>query len=331
MSLLKAIYFSHDDYHLSSSSTYYEVMKVWLFVKQDAIKEQTYLKYLSLVENHIKEEIGKERIKRITTNMLLAYIKKKTNLGKLDQTGGLSVSSLKTLAYILKSTLRFAEKKKLCRLHDLDLITCKNEKKKIEVLNKSEQSFLEQWIFIKMNYHKLGILICLYTGLRLGEICGLMWRDIDFENKTLSVERTVQRVKDISSETKQKTKLIISDPKSDTSRRIIPLPDFLVDILEVLKKEDFIFIVSNSLKPQEPRVYESVFKNMLKKSDVHIINFHALRHTFATRSIESGMDIKTLSEILGHSSVQITLEIYVHSSMELKRSSLNSLAAYMTN
>ena len=182
-----------------------------------------------------------------------------------------------------------------------------------------------------MNYHKLGILICLYTGLRLGEICGLMWRDIDFENKTLSVERTVQRVKDISSETKQKTKLIISDPKSDTSRRIIPLPDFLVDILEVLKKEDFIFIVSNSLKPQEPRVYESVFKNMLKKSDVHIINFHALRHTFATRSIESGMDIKTLSEILGHSSVQITLEIYVHSSMELKRSSLNSLAAYMTN
>ena len=171
--------------------------------------------------------------------------------------------------------------------------------------------------------------MCLYTGLRIGELCALRWKDIDLNNKCYRIENTVQRVKNIDKDAKSKTKLIISIPKTPSSKRIVPIPNFLIPILRKYKKDDNIFVFSDKEIPRDPRTFESYFERLLKKCNIENKNFHSLRHTFATRSLEAGMDIKTLSEILGHSSYRITMDIYVHSSFELKKDSLNELASYL--
>lgn len=183
----------------------------------------------------------------------------------------------------------------------------------------------------KPNIRKICLLLCLYTGLRVGEVCGLKWEDIDFSNKSLSIKRTIVSVKNKDENKQSKTKLIESTPKSDTSNRIIPIPEFIICLLSEFKSNNNYFILSNSNKLYDSRLLESFYSRLLKSCNINPNKFHTLRHTFATRSIESKMDIKTLSEILGHSQVETTLKIYVHSSYEIKKSSIENLVRFMAN
>ena len=184
---------------------------------------------------------------------------------------------------------------------------------------------LEEFVCTTSDAYKFGVYLCLYTGLRIGEVCALQWRDVDCNNSIISINKTVLRVKNVYGTT-PKTKLIINSPKTHASDRIIPLPYELNEKLQTLKEttassEDS-YVLTGTARFIEPRNYYEKYKRYLRKCELDGFDFHALRHTFATRCIETGIDPKVLSEILGHASVQITLDRYVHPSLETKRMSL---------
>ncbi len=178
-----------------------------------------------------------------------------------------------------------------------------------------------------LSRYKLGIFISLYTGLRIGEICGLQWGDIHFDNGTLTVQRTVMRIQNTEPGSKNKTRLVICRPKTDCSNRTIPLPGFLLDILKAQRKAPDIYLTSGERTVQEPRCFYAAYKRLMKYAELEGYNYHTLRHTFATRCIEQDFDAKSLSEILGHSDVNITLKRYVHPSMDMKRKQMERLTA----
>ncbi|WP_330587145.1 tyrosine-type recombinase/integrase [Aminipila butyrica] len=202
------------------------------------------------------------------------------------------------------------------------------------VLSVREQKLIEMAIVGSNDMKLLGVLLCFYTGIRLGEVCGLKWADIDFEAGTMVVARTVSRVKNFN-QTGGKTTLYIGTPKSAHSNRKIPLPGFWIELVKKLKRNSFndnFFILSDTERPLDPRKYQNLFQTLLKQSGVKSRKFHAIRHTFATRALELGVDIKTLSEILGHSNVSITLNIYAHSMFEQKKKAIEKLnTMYITH
>lgn len=171
-----------------------------------------------------------------------------------------------------------------------------------------------------LNPGSLGILLSLYTGLRIGEICGLKWKDIDFTQNVLTVSRTVQRIQTVSG-----SKLTVTSPKTASARRSIPIPFYIIKLLRRFAGTGEVFVLSGTEQPVEPRTMQNRFHAILKKAGLPSINYHSLRHMFATNSLQAGFDVKTLSEILGHASVETTLRAYVHSSMERKAVCMNLL------
>jgi len=196
-------------------------------------------------------------------------------------------------------------------------------------LTVSEQEKLKNHIQNNLDCKSLGVLISLYTGVRLGELCALQWKDIDFYEEEIKVTKTLQRIKNTDENDNRKTKVIIDKPKSVKSVRNIPLPSFLFNILKEYRKgyTADTYILTGNLRYMDNRVYQDKFKQYIKLAGLQDINFHATRHTFATRAIEHGIDVKTVSELLGHSSVKFTLERYVHSSKEHKKQSMEKMAA----
>lgn len=183
-----------------------------------------------------------------------------------------------------------------------------------------ERKRLESYLLHNQNNTNISVLLCLFTGLRVGELCGLKWSDIDFQNGTVSVCRTVQRINKHG-----KSEVAIGSPKSKSSVRIVPIPDFLLAILKAKRKGDDFYIITGTSKPTEPRTMQNRFKSILKTCGIRNVNFHLLRHTYATICIENGFDPKTLSELLGHADASITLNRYVHSSMQMKKNYVSRL------
>lgn len=204
----------------------------------------------------------------------------------------------------------------------------------VQIFSVKEQKMIEKTVIDSHDKKLLGILLCFYTGIRLGEICGLKWGDIDFEAGAMVVARTVTRVKNFN-ENGKKTTLNVGSPKSAHSVRKIPLPGFILDLAQKYKmdtSDEDCFVLSDEAIPLDPRKYQKLFQTVLKHSGVRSRKFHAIRHTFATRALELGVDIKTLSELLGHSNVSITLNIYAHSMFEQKRKAIDKLnTMYMTH
>ena len=202
----------------------------------------------------------------------------------------------------------------------------KQESKKITVLIKEEQEILCKYLILNPSERNLAILLCLFTGLRIGELCALMWDDISFSNGSIYVHQTIQRVQ-IEGNPDKKTEVIVSTPKSKCSIRTIPVPD---KIMMILKRADIVkngyLVTGMEQKYLEPRTMENHFHRVLSAASLRNVNFHALRHTFATRCVEVGFDIKSLSEILGHASVTTTMNRYVHPSMDLKRENMQRLS-----
>lgn len=304
----------------SNRITYNNILYFWLNSKSN-IKIQSKLNYEHLISLYFKDNVGNIAINKITKediNIFLTSLKDK-----------IAISTQKKVLYIIKNSLSYAYNNKYCGYIDLSDIKFKSSKKTMFILSKEEQTILESTLKEKINIRKICLLLCLYTGLRVGEVCGLKWEDIDFSNKSLIIKRTIQRIKNTNSQNKNKTILMESTPKSETSRRIIPIPNFIIDMLKDFQQKDNYFLLSNSEKLYDPRYLESFYSRVLKKCNIKNNKFHTLRHTFATRSIESKMDIKTLSEILGHSSVEITLKLYVHPTYEMKKTSIENLVEFM--
>lgn len=291
------------------------------------VKESTYVKYVNLTSNHILPLLGSIEADCLTTDRIEQFIQSRLEAG--NKTGaGLAEKTVKDLLIVLKDICRYAA---LCNVDipcRFELIRIRHNENEIQILDKHTQLRLERFLMRDIyNLRKTGILLSLCMGLRLGEICALRKGQILYKEGILQVRSTMQRIQNFNAEVdwkgreNRKTRVIITSPKSACSVRDIPMPQFMLDRLERLKTspDDVFVLTGTSKKFIEPRTYENVFKRYLMECNMDIVNFHALRHTFATRCIEKGFDVKTLSEILGHANVNITLNRYVHSSMEQKR------------
>ena len=231
----------------------------------------------------------------------------------------------------IKAALRFAKDESLIADVSIRVTLPKEKPKDMRVLSTDEQAALEKFLCADMDESKLGIYLCLYTGLRVGEICSLLWGDISLGERVLTVKRTIQRLQTFDTLTPTKTKVITSNPKSSFSMRTIPLPECLSSKLQRFRPDthcdDAYLLTGQTERWVEPRTMQNRFKTYLSECGIKDANFHALRHTFATRCVALGFEIKSLSQILGHSDVNITLNRYVHPSIDAKRSNMDKLEA----
>lgn len=290
----------------------------WLEEIAEKRKYSTYVKYDSVYKVHIAETLGACQLSSSATAELQEKIFEHLSEKSLSE------SLQKSICCIVNQILDFANRKYLVCVPSLENPPVKPKKKLVETLLKTEQARLLEHIYEKPDKFKTAVLLCLYTGLRLGELCALQWEDLDFRGRTLTVNRTVQRIA-IQGGTR-KTVLMETSPKSESSKRIIPLADGVMELLFQLKgSQSYVF---GKEKPLDPRTMQYQFKRILKTAEINDRNFHILRHTFATNCIENGMDIKVLSEILGHADVKITLNRYIHPTMDSKKKQLGMLPAF---
>lgn len=309
---------------LDDNCTFNQILEIWLAEKMndDDVKIQSCQRYENLIESFVKDTLGKVECREINKDEIIEFFKR----GKISK---MSVSVKKAVFGIIKSALEISYSLNYCPYIDLRKVKFKGRKNDIIVFTKREQRKIDNYLMVEMNVRKLALLICMYTGIRVGEASGLKWKDIDFSKKSISINKTIQRIKYYDEENSRKTKLIASTPKSDSSFRIVPLPDFLIPLLKKFKDSDSYYILSESEKLYDPRLLQSFYERTLERCNIQHLKFHTLRHTFATRSIESGMDPKTLSEILGHSSVEITLKLYVHPSYDMKKKSIEKATKFV--
>jgi integrase len=306
--------------------TFEKISHEWMESKYVHIKESTYMRYAFLLNNYINCTIGNYGISSITDQHLEDLsIMLLTEGGKDKQ--GLSPKTVLDIISLVKSILRFSVSRGYSSAYTGSSVHIKQDTKEMRVLSRKEQQILTINTIHSDNLKDIGILICLYTGIRIGELCALRWDDISISEKTLTVHNTLQRVKSSEMGGEKKTKIILTSPKSKCSLRTIPLPDELIDVLIPIQADSMHYVLTGfSDKFVEPRSMQNHFKKVIKKCCINDANFHCLRHSFATRCVEVGFDIKSLSEILGHANVNITMNRYVHPTMELKRQNMERLS-----
>lgn len=298
----------------------------WLRTKKSIVKESTYIRYRNTIKNHISPELGKYLVCKISTSRMEEFVTQKLKNGRLDGNGGLSPKSMSDILIVIKESFKYAQAHGELVLCCFDGISFRKKVQEMRVLSISEEQQLLSVLFENFDRYKLGVFLCLYTGIRIGELCALQWRHVSLYDKTIKIEQTMQRLQNDDLDAAQKTRIIITEPKSYAAARTIPLPDFIVNRVKPFAGRSDAYVLSEKGQSVvEPRTMQNRFKSYLEEGGIRDANFHCLRHTFATRCIEAGFDMKTLSEILGHSSVKITFDKYVHSSMQLKRSNMEKL------
>lgn len=298
---------------------YIEWLKIWLenYIKP-SVKVRTYERYSLIVDKHIAKDLGEYEIKTLSALVLQNHITQLLRNGNCKTGKGLSANSVNGIISVLQSSLQTAHLTGVANTYTADKIKRpKLTEKPVECFSLAEQKKIEQAILNGKKDKMYGILLCLYSGLRIGELIALQWSDIDFTKGILTVSKSCHD---------SKNGLIIDEPKTTNSRRLIPLPKQLIPLLKTIKKKSISpFVVSANGSPVSVRSYQRSFELLLKKLKIPHKGFHSLRHTFATRALECGMDVKTLSEILGHKNPTITLNRYVHSLMEHKQEMMNRL------
>lgn len=298
-----------------------EVSAKWAEDKQMYVKQSSYAAYTLLLYNHILPEFGdKEELTELDLQQFL--------MRKLK--GTLSQKTVKDTFIVLKMILKFGIKYNMWTymppFEDLKYPT-NHYKKELKTLSPADYKKIVNHIKENFTFRALGILIVLSTGMRIGEICALAWEDIDIEKGVLVVNKTIQRIYTVMPNGTKKTELVIDTPKTVCSAREIPLSPDLMKILKPLMKilnSDY-YVLTNDVKPTEPRTYRVFFDEYIKNLGIKKIHFHGLRHSFATQCISAKVDVKTVSAILGHSNITTTFNLYVHPSKEDKKGAVNQL------
>ncbi len=312
----------------NENSTFKEIAVEWITCNTSQLKQSSIVKYTNIIENYLVPEFAQYNIQEINKNDITNYISKLLICGGKNKQG-LSSKTVNDIISVLKNIFEYATEIKGYTLINFKGLAVKQTQRTMHIFSLTEQKTICEYLTNHINHTNLGILICLYTGLRIGEICALKWEDISFEEQYINVHKTMQRLQ-TKSDNDKKTEIIISTPKSDCSVRNVPIPDILFSIMIEHKESSNTYILTGKENYYiEPRTMQNRFHKILKQCDIPSGNFHALRHTFATRCIELGFDIKSLSEILGHASVNITLNRYVHPSMELKHKNMNMLSVLL--
>ncbi len=305
---------------------YNKLAKLWLEEHRNFIKGTTYSNYRFIVYRHLLPEIGNIELEDIDHNIIQDIAIKKANGGKLNSQGGLTNKNVKNIMLVLRLSLKYAIKHKLITNEvDLKIKYPYNDEKsnKIKIFSSEEMIRLVQYLKTDLSCKNIGLLIVIHSGLRIGEICALKWKHINLEEGYVEIEKNIQRLYYIDSD--RKSEVVEISPKSEKSERIIPLPNWLIKILKIVKSNPNNYILTSTDNYVEPRVLRYYFKSVLVKNKVRILPFHSLRHTFATTCIRNKIDYKTTSELLGHSSVATTLDLYLHSDLDTKRKSINKL------
>lgn len=291
----------------------------WLLDKKHYIKESTYANYSNAVFNHIIPKLGHYKLDELSHKLIQDYLLDLSKNGKINGSGGLSSKTIKDITIIIKGSLKKAMNENKIKHIELTFnYPIDSKLEKIYVLSKSEQNKITSYCLNNLDNKNLGILISLYSGLRIGELCSLQWNDINLKKSLISINKTVQRiyVKDFK---ESKSKIIITTPKTKNANREIPVSKEFIELLKKIRGNNNEYILSGSEKLIEPRTYRKYFDKVLKEIKINHINFHSLRHTFATNCISLGVDYKTVSELLGHANVNITLNLYVHPRLSQKK------------
>ena len=312
----------------ADSELFSEIALEWLEHVQLQVKESTSNKYERILNKYILPVYGQKRTEYIThdlieseCNRLLQYGGKKEN--------GLSPKTVSDILSVLRSILKFAEKKNHKIVCDGKSIQIKHHNPQMRVFSIMEEKRLYRYLCENVTPCNVGIMLCLFTGLRVGEVCALKWEDLSFTEHTLHVHHTLQRISNREqTESGKKTKIVLTSPKSECSIRVIPLADDVEQLLLNYRSSASGYVLTNdTFKFIEPRTMQNHFKRALRECNIDEANFHTTRHTFATRCIELGFDVKSLSEILGHATVNITMNQYVHPTMELKKENMEKMSS----
>lgn len=303
-----------------AGANFAEVAKAWLESKRPYIKLATLSVYTLQTHKHIIPYFGDWGAP--TEEELQAFI-----LEKLGD--GLSLKTVKDMMITIKMIYRFGVKRYGWSYVEMELkYPTNHSKRRAEVLSKDSQRKLLGYVRAHFTFRNLGLLICLNTGLRIGELCALRWEDINMDEGVIRVSRTLQRIYLIDPDGSRRTKIIESDPKTENSQREIPLSRELRGILKPLMKivNPSYYVLTNDAKGTEPRTYREHFNAVMAQMGIPHLNFHGLRHTFATRCIESGADVKTVSVLLGHANISTTLNLYVHPNADQKRACIEKMS-----
>lgn len=302
---------------------YEKWLDIWLnnYVKP-SVKRSTLTRYEQLVRAHIVEKIGKTDVDGLTLIDLQSFVTDLLNSGNLKTGNGLSANTVNMAISIIQNSLRTAHLVGVVSEYIAGRIKRpKIKEKKVECFSIQEQKEIEKYVLGCDKDKLLGIVLCLYTGLRIGELLALTWGDIDLDKALLNVTKTCCDGNDGKTHIR-----IIDSPKTAHSRRVIPLSTPILSLLKSIKERSKCeYIIADGDKPVFVRSYQKTFELLLKKLHIEHKGFHSLRHTFATRAIECGVDVKTLSELLGHKNATITLNRYAHSLLEHKTDMMNRL------
>lgn len=296
-----------------------DLAALWKKDKRLYVKQSTYSAYALIVENQIIPTFGNHQA--VTEGDVQSFVIERLN-------AGLCQKYVKDILIVLKMIVRHGVKLGYLQHFEWDIkYPTSPEKQEVEVLTTANHRKILDYISRNFTFRNLGIYICLTTGLRIGEVCGLKWSDLDVERALLTVQRTIERIYLIEDDGTKRTQIVVNTPKTINSAREIPLGKALMAMIRPLKKVvngDY-YVISNEQMPIEPRTYRNYYMKLMKQLGVPPLKFHGLRHSFATRCIESNCDYKTVSVLLGHANIATTLNLYVHPNMEQKKKCIDKM------
>lgn len=310
------------------SPLFCDIAREWLAAKKLSVKKSTYANYSFMVKKHLLPEFGKLAIKDVDTDRMNAFLLGKKEHGGIRGKEALSEKTISEIKGTLNRILRYAKSRNLIDAVP-DSMPVSVKQPPIEILTKQEQEAIEAEALSEDTLFGLGVLLCLNTGIREGELCGLQRSDFDWEEETVSISKTVYRISNMDDESGSRTRVVIDKPKTICSIRTIPLPSEIVPYLKERAGEASEYVVTGTEKFMEPRVCRDRYARLERRAGVEHHRFHNLRHTYATNCVEDGVNTKILSENLGHSNVNITLQLYVHPSMKTKKAEMNKLKTFM--
>lgn len=305
----------------TSGKVFSDYCDEWLLLSRNRVKESTYVKYRKVIDKHLKPRMGQYMPDKINVLVIEEFSNELLNEKKL------SPKTVRDILTVLHTILKYTCKQDGVTERHIEIIYPKDEKKDMRVLNLEEQQRLIQYLIEDMDEVKFGILLALFSGMRIGELCALKWKDIDLVYKTITISSTMQRVANTDVNEKKKTKILVGSAKSEHSKRIVPLTEWSENLCRQMNpgNPEAYILTGTDKHFMEPRTLQYRFKKYTSDCKLEGVHFHTLRHTFATRCVEVDFELKSLSKILGHASSKITLDRYVHSSLEVKRANMEKL------
>ena len=292
----------------------------WMKARQFRWKESTYVKYNNTLERHIKPRLGNFLPCDISSGTVAAFAH------SLLEDENLSVQTVKDVLVLLQAILKFTANYFPGQFPYIEITYPRETKREMSVLTLEQQKAFVDVLMQDMDDCKFGILLALQTGLRIGEVCALKWENIDLNAGIMTINGTMQRLKNTGAGSVRSTRVVITPPKTENSQCLIPMTERISELCrQMYPGNPDCYILTGTRQFMEPRTLQYRLKKYTEICGLTNVHFHTLRHTFATRCVEVGFEIKSLSEILGHSSTKITLDRYVHSSMELKKRNMEKL------